>query len=63
MLSTTLPEAFITNRTADMTLRAAPISQLWMLWPGETKKTQNKLPILGRNDPMQRPLQDVLLMS
>ena len=46
-----------------MTLRAAPISRLWMLRPGEANETKKKLPILGRNDPMQRPLQNVLLIS
>ena len=61
----------VSNQSPVLTLRAAPISRLWMLRPGnfdqdlgETNETKkNCHPCIGRNDPMQRPLEDILLMS
>ena len=42
-----LTTAVVTYHSPVLTLRAAPISRLWMLWPGDTNETKKKMPILA----------------
>ena len=64
----------VTNCSQVLTLRAAPISHRWMLRPADSTKiletrrdqwNKEKSAILAweGTNPMQRPLQDILLMS
>ena len=55
--------AVLTNRSRDMTLRAAPISQLWMLRPGEANETQKKSPSLEGMTHCKGHCKIVLLIS
>ena len=42
-----LTTAVVTYHSPVLTLRAAPISRLWMLRPGDTNETKKKMPILA----------------